>query len=219
MGITIHFNLRSPSATARQGIDQLQAITFDLPFDYVGEVVELVGEQCNYQSSDTEELLVLKIQAVAKRIEQGKLKKYQPDHIIGFTAVPGKGCEFLTVFLAYYPELGEDWQSESHCKTQFAIEAGGIPHFVLCHTAIISFLDQAAKVGLLDTTLDSPVTDEASYWKQRNLKKLALTVQQEQEKIGNMGTLLKNYVAKHQKNDGTRAFWSWFESKIDSDLN
>lgn len=219
MGITISFSLRSPSANARQSIKQLQTIAQDLPFDYVGEVVELVGNQCNYQNNDSEELLVLKIQAVAKRIEQGKLQRYLPDHIIGFTVIPGKGCEFLTVFLAHYPELGADWHSESCCKTQFAIEAGGIAHFVLCHTAIISLLDQVAKIGLLDPTLDSPVRDEALYWEQRNLKKLALTVQQEQKKIEDMGTLLKNYVVKHQKNDGTRAFWSWFESKIYSDLN
>lgn len=113
MGITISFNLRSPSAIARQSIDQLQTIAQDLPFDYVGEVVELVGKQCNYQSNDTEELLVLKIQAVAKRIEQGKLKKYKPDHIIGFTVIPGKGCEFLTVFLLTILNL-EKTGSQSH---------------------------------------------------------------------------------------------------------
>lgn len=63
------------------------------------------------------------------------------------------------------------------------------------------------------------MSDEASYWEQRNLKKLALTVQQEQEKIEDIGMLLKNYVAKHQKNNGANAFWSWFESKLDSDMN
>jgi hypothetical protein len=218
MGITISFHLKSPFATVRQGINQLQAIAQDLPFDYVGKVVELVGEQCEYQDSDSEELLVLKIEAVAKRIEQGKLQKYKPAHLIGFTAIPGKGCEYLSVFLAHYPELGADWYCESYCKTQFAIEFGGIPHFVFCHTAIVTFLDRAAKMGLLDTTLDLPVIDEANYWKQRNLKELALTAQLEQEKIEGMGTLLKNYVAKH-KNNEAKAFWSWFESKIDSDLN
>lgn len=73
MGTIISFHLKSPAATARQGIDQLQAIAQDLPFDYVGKVVELVGEECNYQNSDNEHLLVLKIQAVAKRIEQGAI--------------------------------------------------------------------------------------------------------------------------------------------------
>lgn len=218
MGITISFRFNSPSATVWHGIDQLQAITQDLPFKYVGEVIELVGEQCNHQNSDNEELLVLKIQAVAKRIEQGKLQKYKPDHIIGFTVIPGEGCEFMTVFLAHYRELGENWQSESYCKTQFATEVG-IPHFVFCHTAIVSFLDQAAKIGLLDTSLDSPVIDEAEYWEQRNLKKLASKAQLEQEKIENMGTLLKNYVLEHRKNNEPRAFWSWFEHKINSDCN
>lgn len=124
----------------------------------------------------------------------------------------------MTVFLAHYPKLGENWQSESHCKTQFAIEVG-IPHFVFCHTAIVSFLDQAAKIGLLDTAQDSPIIDEAEYWEQRNLKKLAIKAQLEQEKIENMKTLVKNYVSEHRKNNEARTFWSWFEYKIDSDYN
>jgi hypothetical protein len=146
MGITIHFKLKTSETSeekVRALIEQLHSAAQDLSFAAVGEIIELVGEQCLHQPEDSEDLLIMKIQAVAKTIDEGKIREYQCDRIIGFTVYPGQGCEFLSIFLAHYPSLGNNWQSRSFCQTQFAASLS-IPHFIICHTAIISLLDKAS---------------------------------------------------------------------------
>jgi len=171
MGITLHMKLKTSESNVLDLIEQLHSTVQDLPFEAVGHIVDLVGEQCFQHPSDSEELLVLKIHAVAKSIEEGEILRYLPERIIGFTIYPGKGCEILPVFLGYYPSLGSQWQSQSSCKTQFAASKG-ISHFVTCHTAIVSLLDKAASLNLLDESQDSPVVDETDFWQHRDLARL-----------------------------------------------
>jgi hypothetical protein len=90
---------------------------------------------------------------------------------IGFTVNPGLGCEVLAIFLAHYPSLGGHWQSHSFCKTQFAASLS-ISHFINCHTAIISLLDKASALNLLDESQESPVVDEADFWQHRDVERL-----------------------------------------------
>jgi hypothetical protein len=176
MGITIHFSLKTSQPNIRKLIEQLHSAAQDLSFEAVGEIIELVGEQCLHQPSDSEDLSIMKIKAVARTIEEGTIRQYQCDRIIGFTVYPGQGCEFLPVFLAHYPSFGRHWQSESSCKTQFAASLS-LPHFITCHTAIISLLDKAAALNLLDESEESPVVDEAEFWQHRDIARLVQAVQ------------------------------------------
>jgi hypothetical protein len=66
MGLTIHYQLTAAGdeAHARKLVPQLRQAALDLPFQHVGEIVELRGDQCDYkQRADNDPHRWLLIQA------------------------------------------------------------------------------------------------------------------------------------------------------------
>ena len=57
MGLTIHYSLKAAGsdAQARKLIQTLHQSAQDLPFKELGQVVELSGEQCDFNKRDREE--------------------------------------------------------------------------------------------------------------------------------------------------------------------
>ena len=53
MGLTIHYNLKSKHDNAKlveQTVHQMRQLALDLPFEQVGEIINLTGEQCNTEA-------------------------------------------------------------------------------------------------------------------------------------------------------------------------
>jgi hypothetical protein len=68
MGLTVHYQLATTGddSHARKLVQQLRQAALDLPFQHVGEIVELRGDQCDYrQRADNDPHRWLLIQAGA----------------------------------------------------------------------------------------------------------------------------------------------------------
>jgi hypothetical protein len=117
-----------------------------------------------------------------------------PIHIIGFSTWPGPGSEQANFGLCLFPgtaevplfrqgievwprrtrrvrtDLGGRWTWGSFCKTHYASnpECGGITNFIRCHLVVVSLLDLAKDLGLLED-----VHDEGEYWEKRDIEALS----------------------------------------------
>lgn len=112
--------------------------------------------------------------------------------LIGFTCIPGSGCEPLNVFVGQYPvsfmaECEGDqhgipsgkrrmmlkaplrWTGQAFCKTQYASqpEEGGVTNFLRCHLLVVALLDAARDLGFA-----VEVSDEGHYWDRRSIPDL-----------------------------------------------
>src|SRR5690348_1685554 len=54
MGLTIHYTLNSKRDDAEQTVHQMRQLALDLPFERVGEVIHLAGDQCSYEARRAE---------------------------------------------------------------------------------------------------------------------------------------------------------------------
>ena len=55
MGLTLHYTLRAlpcPVAEARRLVEQLRQKALDLPFQHVGDLLDLSGEACDYEKGE-----------------------------------------------------------------------------------------------------------------------------------------------------------------------
>lgn len=161
MSLTIHYSLKLGNvavALARERVEQLRRRALQLPFERVDEIQHLVGDECaetgdrlrwfgQFNSDDSESPFAL------------------PEEIVGFSALPGEGCESAEFGLRRGPGAGYDWQS--FCKT--AHTAGSHLDFLRCHLAVIAVLDYAEELGLLRW-----VDDESGYWQRRDWADLLL---------------------------------------------
>ena len=163
MGLTIHYSLkaRGSDAQARKLIQALHQTAQDLPFKELGQVVELSGDQCDFNKRDREDpLRWLLIQAgesvevVSQRqvIDGQTCQSYQrvrPLRLIAFTAWPGEGCEQSNFGLCKFPAVVETsdgpvntklsgWRGCFFCKTQYSSNpnCGGVPNFLQCHSPL-----------------------------------------------------------------------------------
>lgn len=194
MGLTIHWTLKAPVKTpyslVEEKIKKIRERCLDLPFEEVGEIIHLQGEECDYQKNTDRKLLWFLIHCSENTQEyvgeKNIIVSVSPKEIIGFSAWPGPGCESMDIFLCKYPRFVKyectdksksikiptrkfGWQGQSFCKTQYANdpERGGIYNFLRCHLSVIRILDQANELEILQE-----VTDESGYWKHRNVEKL-----------------------------------------------
>jgi hypothetical protein len=111
--------------------------------------------------------------------------------LVGFTCLPGSGCEQINLFVGTYPasflvECEGDqhgypsgkrrlmldsrrWVGSAFCKTQYASqpEEGGITNFLRCHLLVIAVLEAARDLGF-----QVEVRDEGNYWEQRSIPEL-----------------------------------------------
>jgi len=132
MGLTIHYSLkaRGSDARARKLMTALHQAAQDLPFKEIGKLVDLSGEECDFNQCHRDDLLRwMLIQAqegvelVSKRSKRGG-QSYQawqrvtPTRLIGFTTWPGDGCEDSNFGLCQFPAVVET--SDGPLKTRLS---------------------------------------------------------------------------------------------------
>jgi hypothetical protein len=104
MGLTIHYTLKA-KADAKEIVQKMRQLAMDLPFEEVGEIVDLKGEQCvtearraELQNGDekSKSLFWLLIQAgesVQCPWNKHLSRTLNPVRIIAFATWPGPGSE------------------------------------------------------------------------------------------------------------------------------
>jgi hypothetical protein len=194
VGLTIQYALHSDTRSAKEArrlVEELRKRALDLPFQEVGEVVDLKGDACQFdrygQDHPHRWLLVQAGQFVER---EGIHYTVAPTHVVAFNAWPGEGCEESTFGLCIYPGVLDitdprtgrarnlrtelkGWNWSSFCKTQYSssAEAGGVPNFLRCHLSVVRMLDHAKQLGIL-----AKVNDEGGFWEKRDLQALAREV-------------------------------------------
>ena len=136
MGLTIHYSLRSTcrsDAAARHHVERLRDRAMDLPFQQVGGLIDLSGEDCDFERLDREyphRWLLVQANEHVTHGERGY--SVPPKRLIAFETSPGEGCEPANFGLCRYPStvVGRDgrsirtgltgWRWRSFCKTQYA---------------------------------------------------------------------------------------------------
>ena len=211
MGLTIHYQLKAKGteAAARKLVETLHQAAHDLPFKEVGDVVDLKGDQCDYDSRDKDDplrwLLIQAQGSVSLSHLPGESeyssRRVSPTRLIAFTAWPGEGCEESNFGLCQYPAEIIDprhgklktklsgWRFSAFCKSQYSSDpqCGGVPNFLRCHLTVIAMLDRAKHLGCLDS-----VSDEGGFWEQRNIEALVKKIGSRNEMIAAFGGRLKD---------------------------
>ena len=214
MGLTIHYSLkaRGSDARARKLIHALHQTAQDLPFKQLGPIVELSGDQCDFNQRSQEDPLrwllihaeesveIVSRRRISERATYRSYYRVQPTQLIAFTAWPGDGCESADFGLGKYPAVVETpdgplktglsgWRWGSFCKTQYASnpQCGGVPHFLQCHLTVIAMLDKAKELGCLER-----VSDEGEFWEKRDLPTLVREIGSWNEMIAAFGGKLKD---------------------------
>lgn len=222
MGLTIHYSLQSDTRSIRQVrsiVEQLRQRAMDLPFANVGEIIELKGDDCDFNNRGFDDpLRWLLIQAS----ESVSSPKYQealdytvpPKHLIAFETYPGDGCEPANIGLCRYPATIEadnefdscrrirtnlpGWRWHSFCKTQYASnpDCGGVENFLRCHMSVVKLLDHAESLGVL-----ANVSDESEFWDRREVKALAEEVGEWNAMIAGVAGQLKDLIGDDVKSE------------------
>lgn len=146
VGLTIHYTLKSKLTDAKQVkriVHQMRQLALDLPFEEVGEIVDLNGKQCDtearrkeLQNGDekNESLFWLLIQA-GKSVQcpwnKHVSQTVNPTRIIAFDTWPGPGNEAANLGLCLYPaEIEWEYKPEDDQRFQATPEEGfGWHHF------------------------------------------------------------------------------------------
>lgn len=187
MGLTIHWSISAPdSCTDEQAcelVTKLRNGFLDLPFEYVGELLQFSRDEIHAQIDDREapgRWLLITSQEKVKLGNDPQVYDYvrvTPGKLYGFVADPGAESEPVAMFLAHYPGTAvvdgkkvqthlTGWRGSAFCKTQY----GGIvsnEHFIKCHLTVIAGLDLAHSLGL-----KVKVLDEGGYWEARDVTAL-----------------------------------------------
>lgn len=202
MGLTIHYRLQSDEAdadAARAVVSRLRSRALDLPFAGVGDLIELRGDDCDFEQADHRAPHRWLLIQAASHVECGNWHfNVAPKHVVAFTTSPGDGCEDANFGLCRYPASimvddpqhpgarrrlacpGPKWRWSSFCKTQYASDpnCGGVQNFLRCHLSVVALLDHAKSLGVL-----GEVHDEGDYWERRDPKRLAIEVGDWNEQI------------------------------------
>ncbi len=224
MGLTVHYDLRLSGINNQQvgvvrgKMEALRQKCLDLPFREVDDrLFEAEGKKaCDWQRQKDEKIRWMLLQAreslVMRRNRKGRWVKCQwgdggahgfdilPEHVIGFSAWPGEGCESTEIVIGRLPPVFEfhgqtiplktpDWRAKCFCKTQYASnpDCGGIENFLKCHLTLIAMLDAAKRLGF-----GVEVSDEGEYWETRDVETLARNVGAYNVFIAGMAGILKD---------------------------
>jgi hypothetical protein len=211
MGLTIHYQLKAKGSEtkARKLIAALHQQAHDLPFKEVGDIVDLAGDECDYnQRAKDDPLRWLLIQAQGSVSlshlpgeSEYSSRRVSPTRMIAFTAWPGEGCEESNLGLCQYPaELVDPrhgklktklsgWRYSAFCKSQYASDprCGGVENFLRCHLTVIAMLDKAKELGCLDD-----VGDESHFYENRNVEALVKETGSWNQMIAAFGGKLKD---------------------------
>jgi len=210
MGLTIHYSFRSNVRTPQQAkflMTALRRRALDLPFEFVGEIIQLTGETCDFHRCDPNEphrwLLIQAARHVSFPRRDGRCTlPVPPREIVDFETLPGNGSEPANFGLCRFPGVVylqdpqcpghkrrlrtnlSGWSWSSFCKTQHAADHGR-EHFETCHLAIVHLLDYALRINILKS-----VHDEGELWEHRHARS---GVQQ-------AGKLKSNHCGEHAPN-------------------
>lgn len=170
MGLTIHyeFNFDGSKEEVEEIIRKLHSHAKTLGMKEVDDIVHLTVKDFQNPLPD-DPLSWLKIQSRwFKQVDDGRWMDIDPEECVAFSTWPGEGCEEANFGLAKYPGR-EGWHWSSFCKTQYASNPkyGGVENFLRCHLAVVSMLDKAKELGILNH-----VSDEGEYYEQRDIDKL-----------------------------------------------
>ena len=223
MGLTIHWSLRSNTRSpkkARELVAQLRGRVLDLPFEQVGDIVELTGPECEFESLDRDDphrwLLIQAGQHVDRPARGGGTYSYNvaPTHVIAFETLPGPGCEPANFGLCRYPALLEIEEKERYeygkgfvsPRRRIRTRLTGWHWSSFCKTQYASnsecggaqnFLRcHLAVIKVLDQAkslgiLDE-VSDEGDFWEKRDVRALAEEIGQWNEMIAAFAGKLKD---------------------------
>jgi hypothetical protein len=136
MGLTIHYNLKSKEQNAtevEQAVYKMRQLALDLPFEQVGEIVNLTGQQCDTEGRRAELqngkekneclfwLLIQSGQSVQCPWNKRISRTVNPTRIIGFDTWPGPGSEAANFGLCLYPaEMEWEYTPEDDQRFQAA---------------------------------------------------------------------------------------------------
>lgn len=196
MGLTIQYTLKAKGGPARalRLVHALRQFAATLPFQELGEVVDLSGSDCDADrraAADPhhwlllqagESILVPPAERTRHRPQMQESCRVAPLRVIGFSAWAGEGCEEANFGLCRFPATftasdGRErptglaaWHWSSFCKTQYASDPrlGGVVHFLRCHLSVIAVLDEARRLGCL-----TEVDDDGGFWQERKVASLA----------------------------------------------
>lgn len=198
MGLTIHYTLKMYGQNpqdARYAVDSLHEKASRLWLKDVGRIVELEGKQCRPEhfSPDNPSYWLARRSGRINYEQPEALFEY-PDYLIAFDAHPAEGSESAIFGLGRYESDQiadsqlQNWSFGSFCKTQYASDPryGGVENFVKAHLGVITVLDYAHELGILER-----VDDEGAYWTNRNVRQLAEDIGGWNEMIADMVESLK----------------------------
>jgi hypothetical protein len=190
MGLTIHYRLGLSQGTlrdVRRMVRRWHAAAGECNFAAVGPIEEFPG-------TPEREL------DVTFRLGRAGGRDVPPRRAIGFTVLPGPGCESAELGLAILPATvrrgrktvrtrNPGWRWYDFCKTQFASapQLGGVENFLRCHLGLIRLLDEARALGIRVR-----VQDEGGYWKRRDQAALVRELQSYNEFLAGFGGELKD---------------------------
>ena len=109
MGLTIDYSLRSLTKNAHRLVEQMRQLALDLPFESVGEIISLEGDECDFEKQrgkvdeDRLWLLIQASQHVKLPWSERISVSVMPTRIIAFSTWPGPGCEAAHFGLCQYP--------------------------------------------------------------------------------------------------------------------
>jgi hypothetical protein len=214
MGLTIHYRLQSDRrgpAEARRLVEQLRQRALDLPFQAVGEIVEVSGDSADIDKVERNDPNAWLLIQAGQYIERdGRHHRVAPTHVIAFSTYPAEGSEPANFGLATYPPHIEidgttlktdlsGWSWSSFCKTQYASnpKLGGVENFLRAHLAVVKLLEGAKSLGLL-----KDVSDEGGFWEKRDLTALVA-------EVGEWNTMIAGWAGRLKD-----AFGDGLESEI-----
>lgn len=183
MGLTIHYKAKFAGTKEEliAKLEQLRQKCLDLPFAEVGKVftksltshVIDVWDSNQYQPNITVEQRDEALKEAGfddcwfliKAMDYDAKPQLQPCEIVGLSIWPGEGCESSNIWFYKRPRQ-KYWRVREFCKTQYATE------FVRCHLLVVKLIDLADELSLGICG----VHDEGEYYKSRDLKKLAESI-------------------------------------------
>ena len=115
MGLTIHYNLKHKTRSAKQAratVEKIRQLAMDLPFDRVGELRHFGPEICQQPLEDLRRIpeAFSAVLDTTGSVNLPWAQKHhhcsidvQPLEIFSFNVIPGPGCEWASFGLAKYP--------------------------------------------------------------------------------------------------------------------
>jgi hypothetical protein len=120
--------------------------------------------------------------------------------VLSFVVWPGRGAESAWLGLARHPQAdlrvqertGGNWTGAGQSKTLYAAHpsVGGLQHFMKCHLALISALDEAKRLGF-----EVRVSDDGEYWQHRDVRLLLGKLHQAEHQVARIVGRLTDLLA------------------------